>query len=67
MIMLRLKSTNPRIVEHYKLVLMGQKKKKDTKLDGWGRQGEMGKGGEYEQNTLYGILKKLIKVFKNIE
>lgn len=46
---------------------MGQKKKKDTKLDGWGRQGEMGKGGEYEQNTLYGILKKLIKVFKNIE
>lgn len=39
MTMLHLQSTNPRIFEHYKLVLMGKKKKKDIKLDGWGRQG----------------------------
>lgn len=33
MTMLRLKSTHPRLFEHYKLVLMGQKKKKD--IVGW--------------------------------
>lgn len=39
MIMLYSKSTHYRIFEHYKLVLMGKKEEKDTKLDGWGRQG----------------------------
>lgn len=35
--------------------------------EGRGRSGRLGEGGEYDQNTFYGILKELIQIFKNIE
>lgn len=60
------KSTCSRIFEHYKLVL-SKKKKKDTKLDGWGRRRwvwEDLQGGEHDQVMLYGILKELIQFLK---